>query len=173
MRSNFLGLGLFGLVLSLAGAVHAASVGEREYQRGYLDCMRGEYDQLQHGASYKRGCRAAEDSGKSTGHTVKEQADANVMRQVCRGAVIGKFNPHARSVKVQNVEHQNFGWGVYGMAMLDDGSTSDFVCMFSSVGVFKRLNASEPIGAVNEVDHEGYCPADVTQADRYLYPGCN
>ena len=30
-----------------------------EYKRGYNDCLRGEYDQDQHGASYKRGCRAA------------------------------------------------------------------------------------------------------------------
>jgi hypothetical protein len=163
------------LLLSLAfmGSAGAATVAEREYQRGYADCLVGQYDQYQHGASYKRGCRAAEDSGKTTGHTVQHKANANLMRSICDGAVTGKFNPHARVINIQNVEHQNFGWGVYGIVALDDGSTSNFVCMFSSSGVFKRVNASEPSGAISHVDHENYCPVDVSEADRYKYPGCN
>jgi hypothetical protein len=39
----------------------AATVSQREYSRGYKDCSKGRYDQARHGASYKRGCRAAED----------------------------------------------------------------------------------------------------------------
>ena len=38
----------------------AASVSQREYKRGYNDCMNGRYDQDRHGISYKKGCRAAE-----------------------------------------------------------------------------------------------------------------
>ncbi len=38
---------------------------ECEYQRGYNDCSHGRYDQNQHGESYKKGCRAAEDHQKS------------------------------------------------------------------------------------------------------------
>jgi hypothetical protein len=164
---------IFGLAVALAGTAQAASVSEREYKRGYADCLRGDYDQNQHGASYKRGGRAAEDGGKGTGHTVSKSADANAMCSICRGAVIGRFNPRARSVKIQIVEHQNFGWGFYGSVVLDDGATSDFVCMFSSTGKFKRVNASDPIGASNEMDHEGYCPPDVTEADRYKFLDCN
>lgn len=159
--------------LVLTEAANASSVSEREYKRGYNDCLRGEYDQNQHGASYKRGCRAAEESGKSTGHEVKDQANPDKMRDICRGAVIGRFNPHARTVNVQQVEHQNYGWGVFGLVVLDDGATADFVCMFSSNGKFKRVNASEPVGASYEMDHEGYCPSDVSEADRYKYPACN
>lgn len=159
--------------LTFAAAASASTVSEREYKRGYADCLRGEYDQNQHGSSYKRGCRAAEDSGKTTGHEHKAKADANKMRDVCHGAVIGRFNPHARSVRIENVEHQNFGWGVYGVVVLDDGASSDFVCMFSSVGKFKRVNASEPVGARFEMDHEDYCPPDVSEANRYQFPGCN
>lgn len=124
--------------------------------------------QFQHGASYKRGCRAAEESGKSGGHQLKDRANADNMRAVCKGAVIGRFNPHARSVKIDNMQHQNFGWGFYGLVVLDDSSTANFVCMFSSTGVFKRVNASEPIGASYEMDQP-----DVSEADRYKYPGCN
>jgi hypothetical protein len=173
MRKFTLGLAGIACILSLTGGAGTAAANLKEFNRGYNDCLRGDYDQLRHGASYKRGCRAAEESGKATGHQVKERADANMMRNVCKGAVIGRFNPHARSVKINSLEHQNFGWGAYGLAVLDDGSTSDFVCMFSSTGVFKRVNASEPTGASYELFHEEYCPPDVTEADRYKYPGCN
>jgi hypothetical protein len=49
--------------LAFAGAsvATAATASQREYKRGYRDCLAGRYDQNQHGASYKKGCRAAED----------------------------------------------------------------------------------------------------------------
>lgn len=164
---------LVACTLTFVGVANASSVSQREYKRGYNDCLKGQYDQNQHGASYKRGCRAAEDSGKTTGHEVKAQADASKMRDICHGAVVGRFNPHARSVRVSNVEHQDFGWGAHGTVVLDDGATSDFVCMFSSVGQFKRVNASEPVGASHETDPEEYCPPDVSEANRYQFPGCS
>jgi hypothetical protein len=173
MKTGVWSLSLAAAALSCASPAGASTVAQREYDRGYKDCLAGHYDQLQHGAAYKRGCRAAEESGNTTGHTIQNQADAKVMRAICDGAVTGRFNPHARVVKIQNVEHQNYGWGVFGSVVLDDGRISDFVCMFSSTGVFKRVNAGEPFGGVNEVDHEEYCPPDVSEADRYKYPGCD
>ena len=60
---GFLGAGLalaiLGATLAQAPA-NAATVSQREYKRGYNDCMNGRYDQEQHGTSYKKGCRAAE-----------------------------------------------------------------------------------------------------------------
>jgi hypothetical protein len=173
MKTIACSLVLAASAVMFAGMANAASVSEREYKRGYDDCLRGEYDQNQHGASYKRGCRAAEESGKSTGHTISKSADQGLMHNVCYGAVIGRFNPHARTVRILKTEHQNYGWGVFGNVVLDDGATADFVCMFSSNGRFKRVNASEPMGASYEMDHEGYCPPDVSEADRYKYPACN
>jgi len=61
MRTFYVGIAL----LALASAANATTVSEREYKRGYNDCMAGRYDQNQHGASYKAGCRAAEDAMKS------------------------------------------------------------------------------------------------------------
>jgi len=163
------------VLAALATAANASTVSEREYKRGYNDCLAGRYDQNQHGSSYKRGCRAAEDSGKGNREASHSGQSVNQdhMKSICRGAVIGRFNPHARTVKVGNIEQQDFGWGVYGNVVLDDGSTADYVCMFSAAGIFKRVNASEPMGASSEMDHEGYCPSDVSEADRYKYPGCN
>lgn len=50
------------LGLSSATSAWASTASQREYERGYNDCMAGRYDQDQHGASYRRGCRAAEDT---------------------------------------------------------------------------------------------------------------
>jgi hypothetical protein len=49
------------LLTAAAPAGFASTASEREYQRGYNDCSQGRYDQDQHGESYKKGCRAAED----------------------------------------------------------------------------------------------------------------
>ena len=48
-------------LIAAAPAAYASTAAEREYQRGYNDCSHGRYDQNQHGESYKKGCRAAED----------------------------------------------------------------------------------------------------------------
>ena len=53
------------LIAAAAPASLASTASEREYQRGYNDCSRGRYDQNQHGESYKKGCRAAEDGQRS------------------------------------------------------------------------------------------------------------
>jgi hypothetical protein len=51
-----------GLALAMcASSTLASTASQREYKRGYRDCLAGRYDQNQHGASYKKGCRAAED----------------------------------------------------------------------------------------------------------------
>jgi hypothetical protein len=49
------------LLTAAASAGFASTASEREYQRGYNDCSQGRYDQNQHGESYKKGCRAAEE----------------------------------------------------------------------------------------------------------------
>ena len=172
MRMSVLAMAAGALAVTLTAA-QASSVSEREYKRGYNDCLRGEYDQNQHGASYKRGCRAAEESGKTTGHTVQDKADKSVMKIACRASLVGRFYPHTRAVNVQTVEHTPQGWTLYGAAVLDNGSRSDFACIFSSNGHLKRVNASDPQGAHYEQDEESYCPADVSEAERYMFPGCN
>jgi hypothetical protein len=54
-------LAIAALIAAAAPVALASTVAEREYQRGYNDCSQGRYDQNQHGESYKKGCRAAED----------------------------------------------------------------------------------------------------------------
>jgi hypothetical protein len=59
-------LAIAALIAAAAPAAFGSTASEREYQRGYNDCSQGRYDQNQHGESYKRGCRAAEDGQKSS-----------------------------------------------------------------------------------------------------------
>jgi hypothetical protein len=56
------------VALTLAGAgASASTASQREYKRGYADCKAGRWDENQHGESYKRGCRAAEDQRAGAG----------------------------------------------------------------------------------------------------------
>jgi hypothetical protein len=48
------------LALTVATVASASTASQREYKRGYADCAAGRWDDNQHGESYKKGCRAAE-----------------------------------------------------------------------------------------------------------------
>jgi hypothetical protein len=71
-------LALAALLTAAAPAALASSASEREYQRGYNDCAQGRYDQNQHGESYKKGCRAAEDGQKSPAPAAHHGAKAKI-----------------------------------------------------------------------------------------------
>ena len=60
MKRIIIALASLFLVATVQSA-SASTASQREYKRGYNDCMVGRYDQNQHGSSYKKGCRAAED----------------------------------------------------------------------------------------------------------------
>ncbi len=64
-------------VIALATAAQAKTVSQREYERGYKDCSQGRYDQNQHGASYKKGCRAAEDGQPMSPPAASQPAPSN------------------------------------------------------------------------------------------------
>jgi hypothetical protein len=64
------------LALTLATGALASTASQREYKRGYADCSAGHWDQDQHGESYKKGCRAAEDK-RNAGGAATGDAPAN------------------------------------------------------------------------------------------------
>jgi hypothetical protein len=55
------------LALVVASSATASTASQREYKRGFSDCSAGRWDENQHGASYKEGCRAAEDKKNAGG----------------------------------------------------------------------------------------------------------
>lgn len=67
----------FAIVMTLTASASASTVSQREYKRGYADCSKGQYDQYQHGSSYKAGCRAAEDSMKSDSSCPPDVSEAD------------------------------------------------------------------------------------------------
>ncbi len=70
MKISLVATAVLGIVM--APSTVAATASEREYQRGYNDCSHGRYDQNQHGESYKKGCRAAEDGQKPNASSAKQ-----------------------------------------------------------------------------------------------------
>ncbi len=54
-------------VAIIATGAFASTASQREYKRGYADCAAGRWDENQHGASSKEGCRAAEDKRDAGG----------------------------------------------------------------------------------------------------------
>jgi hypothetical protein len=55
------------VALTIAASASASTASQREYKRGYADCAAGKWDDNQHGESYKKGCRAAEDKRDAAG----------------------------------------------------------------------------------------------------------
>ena len=67
MKLCFAAVSAAVIALTVATSVSASTASQREYKRGYADCLAGRWDDNQHGASYKSGCRAAEDKKKAGG----------------------------------------------------------------------------------------------------------
>jgi hypothetical protein len=65
------------LVLTAATGALASTASQREYKRGYADCSAGRWDENQHGESYKKGCRAAEDKRNAAGAETPATSEQN------------------------------------------------------------------------------------------------
>ncbi|WP_424362615.1 hypothetical protein [Methylocystis parvus] len=74
LKSNFSLVSL--LVLAFTTGALASTASQREYKRGYADCSAGRWDQEQHGASYKKGCDAAEAKKNSGGAATPDASQA-------------------------------------------------------------------------------------------------
>lgn len=74
---HFIAATAAGLLLLSASAAWAKGASQREYKRGYADCMAGRWDENQHGASYKKGCRAAEDKRNAAGGAAPAAGDGS------------------------------------------------------------------------------------------------
>jgi hypothetical protein len=89
---------------TLSNAVEAETASQREYKRGYDDCLAGRYDQNRHGASYKKGCHASE--AKGTGQPSSDFLSKD--KQACLRAVRKQTNnPKVVVVSVEFSEANN------------------------------------------------------------------
>jgi hypothetical protein len=140
------------LALAIAGAASASSASQREYKRGYADCSAGRYDQDQHGDSYKKGCRAAEDKKGGSGGSAAAPADASLpastsaaakpvspgnMKAYCRGDVAGATATKPIYVKAGKVVKAKDGsYSVKAIADLGSQGKKPFECDFDAQGNF-------------------------------------
>jgi hypothetical protein len=68
------------VALAIAASASASTASQREYKRGYADCAAGKWDDNQHGESYKKGCRAAEDKRDAAGGAIPAAAGSAAAR---------------------------------------------------------------------------------------------
>lgn len=109
MKNNIVAVvSVIALTMIAAGA-SASTASQREYKRGYADCKAGRWDENQHGESYKKGCRAAEDQRAGTG-TGAKPADGGLRgdKTACLLAVKRKTNnPKVGVLSVETSEANN------------------------------------------------------------------
>lgn len=115
MKNNIVAMiSVIALTMIAAGA-SASTASQREYKRGYADCKAGRWDENQHGASYKKGCRAAEDqragagAGAEAGAATKPADDApRADKTACLRAVKRQTNnPKLVVLSVETSEANN------------------------------------------------------------------
>ncbi|MBG0796124.1 hypothetical protein IYX23_00135 [Methylocystis sp. L43] len=89
MKNNIVAfISVIALTMIAAGA-SASTASQREYKRGYADCKAGRWDENQHGESYKKGCRAAEDQRAGTGASAATEAGAGAATKPADGGLRG------------------------------------------------------------------------------------
>jgi len=143
--------------LAIIGGASASTASQREYKRGYADCAAGRYDQDQHGASYKKGCRAAEDKSggagaatpaatapslpAATSAAAKPVSPGN-MKAYCRGDVAGMVGTKPYYVKTAKVvKAKDSSYSVKATADLGAQGKKPFQCDFDAKGNFLRTQS--------------------------------
>jgi hypothetical protein len=121
------------LVAMTVGA-SAQGVSQREYRRGYNDCAAGRYDQNQHGESYKRGCRAAEDkkaAGGAAAPAATAAAPEGAMLAACRARAARAYR-----ARMPDVDVKYEGQRVDGTHAVNGtvASGATFQCSFNKAG---------------------------------------
>jgi opacity protein-like surface antigen len=130
-------LAIAALIAAAAPMALASTASEREYQRGYNDCSQGRYDQNQHGESYKKGCRAAEDeqeeSSTRAGGGLRE-ASGNA-ESACMSAVNSRFDGKVNDIVVTSSEFSQAN----DLVMLKAGGQT-WKCLVSDDGQVQELS---------------------------------
>ncbi len=136
------------IALTMAGSASASTASQREYKRGFADCSAGRWDENQHGASYKQGCRAAEDKKNAGGAAPAGQSSEaepgdlpeavlQKMLATCRARAAKAYKADANMVDTKYEGTRTDGTHpVNGMIRIGDEQKT-FQCNFDKKG--KRL----------------------------------
>ena len=91
MKHCIAGISAGVIALTIATSASASTASQREYKRGYADCAAGRWDDNQHGASYKKGCRAAEDKRDASGRGAAASHQAAPAAEQARSKAGGAY----------------------------------------------------------------------------------
>ncbi|MBK5964402.1 hypothetical protein CCR95_09975 [Thiocystis minor] len=140
------------LSAAVTHSVFASTVAEREYQRGYDDCRHGRYDQDQHGESYKKGCRAAEDHPQT--HSPAAQKDTATTK-------------HASHAKVSDLKGMNSIKAIDVMTSRGFTSVDSITSGDTLYGIYYNAKTHQCIQLTNANNHV------VSVDDIGKHPNCN
>jgi hypothetical protein len=104
MKHCIAGISAGVIALTIATSASASTASQREYKRGYADCAAGRWDENQHGDSYKRGCRAAEDKRDAAGAGATASAASgspDAMLRMCKSRAAKAYKASADSIDVK------------------------------------------------------------------------
>lgn len=124
---------VFLLAMTMASAAYASTASQREYKRGYADCAAGRWDEYQHGASYKRGCRAAENKrGDASDPSAPAETGVGAMMESCRARAASAYSAAADGVDVKYEGQRVDGTHAVNGTVSESGAT--FQCSFNRNG---------------------------------------
>jgi len=126
--------GILLLVTFGSANASASTVAQREYKRGYSDCMAGRFDQDQHGESYKKGCRAAEDKRDAKPAAASTASAPETMMDKCRARAATAYKTGAANIDVK-YEGQRVD-GTHAVNGTNNGASppATFQCSFNRTG---------------------------------------
>ncbi|MGD9656274.1 MAG: hypothetical protein AB7U61_01330 [Methylocystis sp.] len=125
------------IALTIASVALASTASEREYKRGYADCMAGRWDENQHGESYKKGCRAAEDkrnAGGSAATTSAASGSPDVMLDKCRARAAAAYKADSGMINVKYEGQRVDGTHAVNGSIEGRDPAATFQCSFNRSG---------------------------------------
>jgi hypothetical protein len=125
------------LALTLATSASALTVSQREYKRGYADCAAGRWDENQHGESYKKGCRAAEDKrdvGGSPATTAAASGSPDAMLSICKSRAAKTYRTRADAIEVKYEGQRVDGTHAVNGSNTASDPAATFQCSFNRAG---------------------------------------
>ena len=145
------------LLAASSNAISASTASQREYKRGYADCIAGRWDENQHGASYKKGCRAAEGkrgAGGSAAATDAASGSPAAMLDKCRARAASAYKASGEAIQVKYEGQRVDGTHAVNGSVEGRDPAATFQCSFNRSGAkivtFTRVKAvayaAQPLG---------------------------
>ncbi|WP_051955531.1 hypothetical protein [Beijerinckia mobilis] len=140
--------------LAFVNGAGAETASQREYKRGFSDCSQGKYDQNQHGASYKKGCAAAEkkQGGNAAATPAPATAPYDAMLDKCRARAARAYKASVGIINVKYEGQRVDGTHAVNGSVEGRDPPATFQCSFNRAGskIVKFTRVSSAAGAAQK-----------------------